>query len=213
MKFDKKNIAIFLILLFHISGFIGICFTPYRNWFLTHTPLNLLVAFIGILVTISNKNSTFLFISGFIMLFGWSVEWVGVETGFPFGNYNYEKSILGKQLFGIPIFIGINWWLQVYCYGVLTEKYITKKNKVLKSTAAAFLMVISDFPMELLANKIGLWQWHSGVAPWQNYVGWLVYGFILQYICQYFDILRTNTVAIVYCFCTFLFFIGLNIFL
>jgi bisanhydrobacterioruberin hydratase len=216
---QSTNISIFLILLFHFSGFIGMCYTRHTQWFLDNTPLNLMVAFAGIMVSIPNKTRQFYIFSLFVAVFGWLVEYIGITTFLPFGKYDYHDSILGVQFLGVPLLLGANWWLQVYGYGTMAEfvftkvnileKTFTKNNILIKSLFAAFLMVLSDIPMEILSNKIGLWYWHDGTAPFQNYVGWFVYGFFLQYLGHYFKIFEQNKVAIVYCIVTTAFFWGL----
>lgn len=209
----SPQIAFFLILLFHISGFVGMCFTRHTEWFLHNTPLNLLVAFLCIFISIPNKRPIFYKISIFIAVFGWIVEYIGITTFLPFGKYDYRNSIMGVQFLGVPLLLGINWWLQVYAYGTVAGIVFSKKSILLKSLFAAFLMVVSDIPMEILANKIGLWHWYSGTAPLQNYAGWFVYGFFLQYLCYYYQIFAQNRVAMLYCVVTSLFFWGLVAFL
>ena len=215
----KHKLPIFLILLFHISGFIGMCCTPYMQWFLNNTPLNLLVAFFSIFISIPNKTLNFYKISLFIAIFGWLVEYIGITTFLPFGKYDYRNSIMGVQFLGVPLMLGANWWLQVYAYGTIADIGVgafvktNKYNILIKSLFAAFLMVVSDIPMEILANKIGLWYWHEGSAPLQNYVGWFAYGFLLQIVCHYYQIFEKNSVAIVYAATTTLFFWGLVAFL
>jgi uncharacterized membrane protein len=185
------------------------CFTTHTQWFLDNTPLNLLVAFFGIWFSIPNKTPNFYKISLFIAVFGWFVEYIGITTFLPFGKYDYRNSIMGVQFLGVPLMLGVNWWLQVYGYGTVANLVFTKKNIFIKSLFAAFLMVVSDVPMEILANKIGLWYWYQGFAPIQNYAGWFFYGFCLQYLGHSYQIFEQNRVAIVYCIVTTLFFWGL----
>ena len=46
-----NNLALFIALLFHIAGAIGILFTPYKNWFIQNTPVNLLVMVVLLIIT------------------------------------------------------------------------------------------------------------------------------------------------------------------
>jgi len=50
-SFDLQDIALFIVLLFHVSGAIGILFTPYKDWFIQNTPLNLLIMAVLLIVT------------------------------------------------------------------------------------------------------------------------------------------------------------------
>ena len=58
LNFNKA--ALFIALLFHICGLIGILFTPYRNWFIQNTPLNLLLMALLLIATHPKKNKKFL---------------------------------------------------------------------------------------------------------------------------------------------------------
>ena len=217
--FTTKNIGIFVLLLFHISGFIGMVWSPYRDWFLGNTPLNLGVAAVCVLANIANKNKAFGVFSLVVAVFGFGIEYVGITTQFPFGAYSYSHSILGWQAASVPVLMGVLWWLQVYTYGVLSI-FLTTHLSInsrfilfINSAIAAALMTIADYPMELLANKIRLWQWQFGFAPIQNYLAWFVCGFLLQLVFNFLPFGKQNTVAIVYTITTFLFFCGLNLFL
>ena len=56
----KLNVSIFLIWLFHVSGIIGIIYTN-ASWFITATPINLLLSFFLLLInTKLNKNAFFM---------------------------------------------------------------------------------------------------------------------------------------------------------
>ena len=47
----KKHSPIFLALLFHITGLIGILFTPYKDWFIYSVPIVLLIMFLLLSIT------------------------------------------------------------------------------------------------------------------------------------------------------------------
>ena len=52
----------------------------------------------------------------------------GANTGLIFGNYTYGN-ILGMKVLGVPLIIGLNWFIVMYCAGVATQFY---ENKMLK---------------------------------------------------------------------------------
>ena len=54
-----QNIALFIVLLFHISGAIGILFTSYKDWFIQNTPLNLLLMALLLIITQKQKDRSF----------------------------------------------------------------------------------------------------------------------------------------------------------
>jgi uncharacterized membrane protein len=164
------------------------------------------------------RNAWFWVFAAITATVGFGVEWVGINTGFPFGQYDYRHSIMGAQVAAVPLMLGVVWWLQVYCYGVVANIILNKANLpnyrwFLRALLAAALMVATDYPMEQLANRIGLWQWHTGFAPLQNYIGWFGYGFLLQVLFIFLPFAKQNRMAAVYCVVTTAFFIGLNLFL
>ena len=68
--FNKQNISITIIWIFHISGLIGIIYSN-SSWFIKATPLNLALSFLLVLINteISKKNSFSLysmFYSGYV---------------------------------------------------------------------------------------------------------------------------------------------------
>jgi putative membrane protein len=153
----------------------------------------------------SNSFWQYLAICG---VFGWSIECLGVYTGFPFGDYHYHET-LGLQLFNIPLMTGVIWWLT--CFGasaVATEIADSTYSRVL---LAALLMVVFDLPVEHVSGKMGMWHWESGFAPIQNYLGWFACGIILQYLLQILTVQKRNFVAIAYFITAFIFFIALDI--
>lgn len=56
---SKKNLAIFIALLFHVSGFIGIAFTPYKSWFIQTTWFNLVLMAVLLIYTNEDNNKHF----------------------------------------------------------------------------------------------------------------------------------------------------------
>ena len=56
-----------------------------------------------------------------------------------------------------------------------------------------------------------MWHWEAGYAPFQNYLGWFVYGFILQYFLQTMTFEKKNKVAVIYFIAAFLFFAALDV--
>src|SRR6478672_13875648 len=58
---QKNGIALFVALLFHLCGAIGIIYTPYKDWFIQNTPVNLLVMTSLLVFTQKEKNISFSF--------------------------------------------------------------------------------------------------------------------------------------------------------
>ncbi len=168
-----QKIALFIVLLFHVSGAIGILFSPYKKWFIQNTPLNLVLMALLLIITQKQKNRTFfgfVFASFFI---GFLVEWIGVNTHILFGNYEYGK-VLGLQYGNVPLLIGVNWFIIIYCTGIVTGKLYNKINAKLEGVQAnikpavqfvslvidgALLATFFDFIIEPVAVKLGYWKW------------------------------------------------------
>ena len=89
--FNKQNISIATIWLFHISGLIGIIYSN-SSWFVKATPLNLALSFLLVLInTEISKKTVFLFILCFTV--GMIAEIIGVNKGFIFGEYSYGNAL------------------------------------------------------------------------------------------------------------------------
>src|SRR4051812_22010067 len=102
---QKNNIALFLALLFHMSGAIGILFTSYKQWFISNTPVNLLIMSALLMFTQKEKNPAFFFFVLLCYATGMITEIIGVNTGYLFGKYEYGE-VLGPKLYHVPWLIG-----------------------------------------------------------------------------------------------------------
>lgn len=205
-----NNTALFIALLFHIAGAIGILFTPYKNWFIQNTPVNLLV--MAALLIITQKQKNIYFFLFFIIAFavGFFVEYTGTNTALIFGHYTYGN-MLGAKLFGVPLIIGINWFIVIYCAGIATQLYEEKMMKrinakgVLINTRvqkisfvidASLLAVFFDWLIEPVAGKLGFWHWEGGNIPYYNYVCWLVISALLLALFQILPFKKRNMFAV-----------------
>lgn len=178
---DKKaqNIAIFFIWLVHISAIIGI-FLGYREWFITKTPMNLVLLMIVLFLFNPLMDRKSITVFAIIFAGGFLSEVIGVNTGLLFGDYRYGGN-LGWKIAGVPLLIGINWAVLV-----VVSAEIVKSIKVplwLRATLAAGLMVLLDAFIEPVAPALDFWHWTHGQPPAFNYVTWFViaYGLILFY--------------------------------
>jgi len=84
-----NNIALFIALLFHTAGIIGILFTPYKNWFIQNTPINLLLMAALLILTQPQKNWQFFYSMIVTCIAGIAAEIIGTNTSLLFGNYTY----------------------------------------------------------------------------------------------------------------------------
>ena len=177
--FNKQNISIAIIWLFHISGLIGIIYSN-SSWFVKATPLNLALSFLLVLInTEISKKTVFLFILCFTV--GMIAEIIGVNKGFIFGEYSYGNA-LGTKVFGVPILIGINWCILVFITGYIADTF--SHNFWQKILLGIFLMISLDLVMEPVAPVLDFWTFKSGLASFQNYLGWSLVSFPLHILYQ-----------------------------
>jgi bisanhydrobacterioruberin hydratase len=225
----KKNIAIFIALLFHVSGIIGILFTPYKDWFVQHTTLNLFLM-VGLLVfTQPNINRYFFLFIIISIAVGLSVEMIGVNTGLLFGNYTYGD-VMGVKWYNVPILVGVQWFVIVYCCGVIMQfvnnwahqKIIdlgeeNDRTKKVKSISliidAALLATLFDFIMEPVAQQLGFWKWKNNDIPFFNFTCWFFISGLLLLILNRLPFNKLNPFAIHLFIIQLLFFLALRIYL
>jgi putative membrane protein len=227
LPFSTYQIALFLALLFHISGAIGILFTPYKDWFIQHTPLNLLLM-AGLLIwTQSDKNLAFYLFAVIAFVTGMLTEMIGVNTGILFGDYAYGN-VMGIKLFGVPLLIGIQWFVTVFASGIIitrvknallarTPETAALMSKPLQITTivvdGATLATFFDYVMEPVAVKLGFWQWHSAEIPLLNYLCWFVISALLLMLFHFFKFNKANHFAVHLFIIQLLFFLALRILL
>jgi len=139
---------------------------------------------------------------------GMITEFLGVNYGLIFGNYEYGNN-LGAKIYGVPWIIGVNWAILVYCSAGLVIKI--HKNIFLTSALAAMLMVLLDVVIERVAPKFDFWQFENNIVPIQNYVGWFFTAFLAHILFQksvkvfHFKISLHIFIAILVFFTTFSF--------
>lgn len=229
MSATKKitGIALFLALLFHASGAIGILLTPYKDWFVSNTPFTLLLMFVLLLLTQESKNFNFWLLVAICYIIGMITEIVGVNKGWLFGDYSYGD-VLGPKLMGVPLLIGINWFTAVYCAGNLVyilNEWLFKKlgNDMQPSLAvmlfafvtdAAMITTFFDWVMEPAAVQLGFWKWvPSNEIPVYNFLCWFVISAILQTVFRLFKFRKPNQFAVHLFIIQILFFLVLQTFL
>ena len=220
----KKHSPIFLALLFHITGLIGIVFTPYKDWFIYSVPIVLLIMFL--LLSITQLKFFRAYIAFFFIAFtiGMATEIIGVNTGLLFGNYQYGQ-VLGPKLYGVPLLIGFNWFNIVFCSGSLLTQCIdvlrSKWNVNITSRTFTIAVVLGgaaiatgfDIILEPVAVKLNFWSWENGHIPLFNYICWFMISAILLGLKMYLKKISVNTFASSLFIIQALFFLLLNYFL
>ena len=114
-KKSKQFIASGFLIIIYTVGLVGLSSSWQVN-FLSLTATNLYLS-LAILLTFHQQwNKHFAFFISLCFMLGLSIEILGVATGLVFGNYHYGAS-LGTQIFNVPIVIGANWLMLIYCCG------------------------------------------------------------------------------------------------
>ena len=204
---DRKNWAVLFLLIVHVSGILGIL-SPYREVFLMLTPINLLIS-LGILLWFhQDRGPKFYAIMALVMVAGFIIEIIGVNTGWPFGSYEYG-SPLGPKLFGTPFMIGVNWYILSYCGAILFRS--ATKSQALNAILAGLAITAFDVILEPVAIHLNFWTWSAESVPVQNYVTWAICISLFAYLFYKIEEAPRNPIATWVLGIQVLFFTGLLI--
>jgi putative membrane protein len=224
---QKLYIAVFIALLFHISGAIGILCTPYRDWFIQNTPLNLFLMAVLVLFTQPTRNKAFFIFAATCFITGMVAEAIGVNTGWLFGNYVYG-AVMGFQIAGVPLLIGLYWFITVFGAATTIRKLnhwaYTKMTGDTPPSArvmvfayvadAALLTTFFDWVMEPVATELGFWKWlPDGNIPFYNYACWFIISALLVLLFNKLCFKQDNQFAVHLFIIQLLFFLVLQSFL
>ncbi len=189
----KTQIATALAIFFHAVGLVGMFVN--KEFFVATTALNLLLMAGLLFYTQQKINVPFLLFFALCFFVGIAVEMIGTNTGYLFGEYKYGK-MLGFAIKNVPIIIGINWFIIMYCCGITVHTILIKLTARLEAMTGkaspslkilsiisdgAMLAVFFDWIMEPAAIKLGYWKWlNGGEIPSFNYLTWFGISTILM---------------------------------
>lgn len=199
-----------VLLLFHVTGFVGLAFSESPEFFLRFMPLTLLLT-VGLLLAFQPRRTpAFWSFCVVIAVMGFFVEVIGIRTGLLFGHYQYGAS-LGIKWLGVPLLIGINWIIVTYSAGILAT-YLPLPDFG-RAIVAALLMVGLDVCIEPVAVQYDFWSWQYDVIPLLNFKGWFVVSLIFQVYFNRTDFKKRNALAPFVYLVQLLFFFGLGMLL
>lgn len=226
-RFNKFEIATAIAVFFHSIGLVGLLFFN-QSFFLAATPVNLFLSFALLVWTQTEKNIAFFLFIIICFGIGISVEIIGVNTGYLFGDYNYGN-VLGAKVKNVPLLIGINWFLIIYCCGISVHMLLMKAiSRVAADTGktpmalkalsvivdGATLAVFFDWLMEPVAVKLGYWTWtRDGSIPMFNYICWFVVSLLLLIVFHFAKFNKQNKFAVNLLLIQAMFFLLLRTFL
>lgn len=172
----RLNILLTIIVIFHTVGIFGLL-SDDRAYFLSLSPLNLGLSMACLLLA---HKLSFKLLADVVLVgtIGFAAEWVGVHTGWLFGDYAYGAN-LGTKLFDIPLMIAVNW--AMLSFAAVACVIRLKVPALVKAILSALLMTLLDFLIEPVAIKSDFWSWHTGEIPFYNYVCWFLVAFPLHF--------------------------------
>ena len=205
----SPRIAIIIIIIFHIVGVAGLSIPALHPVFLQMVPWHIMLMLLMIILSHHPVNSRFWI---FILITFWAgffLEWIGVHKNWIFGSYAYGQT-LGVKVLGIPLTIGVNWFLLVYAAGVTMQRS-RLRSIYLRIITGALLLVVLDLLIEPVAIKFDYWHWTNNIIPLKNYLGWFLVSAAMLCLFEHFNFKKQSLAAPLLLITQFLFFAILNL--
>ncbi|SFE74850.1 carotenoid biosynthesis protein [Sunxiuqinia elliptica] len=175
-----------ILVIFYLVGILGFSLDLTYDLFVALTPLNLSLTAVVLLYFQQQWSVKTALILILVACIGFVTEWIGINTGWLFGNYSYGPA-LGLKLMDTPLLIGINWLLLAYGVFVLFSKI---NQRWYFPFLGALLMVLFDFIMEPVATALKMWSWESATIPLKNYFDWYLVSLLI------FALMRAGRVSL-----------------
>lgn len=166
---QRHELLTLIACLFYAVGWVGMVFFDVQ-YMARLTPLNLLITLLLLALSVEEWTQSLLLFAGGVFLGGMLVEIIGVNTGLLFGEYVYG-SVMGWKIGAVPLLIGVNWLILMYCIGVFTDTFLPAE-KWVRVLAGATLAFALDYFLEKVAIRLDFWQWRQGEVPFKNYLSW-----------------------------------------
>jgi uncharacterized membrane protein len=176
------KIIIWILLLAYAAGVAAAAGTP--------SPFAQLVALAGILIAFAHAVLAYgrtlaLVFLGLCLLVTFSIENLGVATGFPFGHYHFDVAPSLPYIGAVPVVAGplyfamgyFSWSIASILLGEADLRLDRPFYRVALPIVAAFVMVQWDVVMDPPNATLGhAWVWHDGGGyfgvPLTNFLGW-----------------------------------------
>jgi bisanhydrobacterioruberin hydratase len=178
----EKFLTGLLAVMFPVGLYI--MFSDFGRQFIWTTTLFLsLQAFTLLLVLIKLSTlRTALTASLIIFVLSFTVEFIGVKTGYPFGDYSYS-TLLAPLISGVPLAIAFAWFSVTLSSLLFVKLMLPYTPSLTLAFVSAVIILAMDVLLEPFASVVnGFWIWNSSNIPIQNFISWFVIGFIFSLI-------------------------------
>jgi uncharacterized membrane protein len=183
-SFSLRASAFWIVLAIYLALVTGFAWN--------RTPVAEVLAAIGILAAFSHAVLTYgwkdaLALLAICVVITFTMENIGVATGWPFGRYHFEVEPNLPHVGAIPPIVGPLWFGMGYLSWIVAgtllggvRSYMSRKFELITlPIVAAFVMTQWDVVMDPPESTISkIWIWHDGGAhfgvPPSNYIGWLL---------------------------------------
>lgn len=140
-------------------------------------PLFLATASLIVLIAVPTRFAGRVLLCG---LLGLVAEWVGMHTGWPFGQYVYTDQ-LPPRVWGVPVAMASAW---IVLLAYVAERLHAVRGRWLLATLGATWMTAIDLLIDpVAAEALHYWTWHDPGAycniPTQNFFGWWAVSFMI----------------------------------
>ena len=187
-----------VVLLFHVTGLLGLAFSKNPDFYQRFTPLTLGLTALLLLAFHRERSPKFWGFCITVLLLGFAAEFIGVNSGRLFGHYTYGDT-LGFKLFdtqpfvGVPPMVAVNWLVLTYVCGNLA-RYVPLP-ELPRTVLAALLMVGFDMCVEPMAGRYDFWHWTADVIPLQNFRDWFIVACVFQMLFNRARFVKLNPLA------------------
>jgi len=129
---------------------------------------------------------------------GFILEYIGLNTGLPFGSYEY-LAFKAIRILGVPYPIILAWGMYIVV-SYNASKYILEKgdfrSRVVQSMLPSILMVYIDIAVDPIMVNKRIWIWRNGFfitwfgVPLSNFIGWFIVSLVIMWL--YYSISPTD---------------------
>ncbi len=175
----KAKVAFALLIILYAVGFWG--FYIEDQFIIMLTPINLMISLSLLTWCYPGRIGSWIGLSLVIYVLGFTIEAIGVNTGWPFGAYTYHETF-GWKWMQTPLLIGVNWVILVHASRALSSQIWKNKPNYVKIITAALLMTALDILIEPVAIQFRFWEWDAVEIPLANYISWFTISLIFQII-------------------------------